>query len=198
MNIINLKLNSAGILAFKSDKKVLYTEVEECCINECLINTLFPLCLVESWTVEKSWLGRKGEKVAVITPEGNRYLGEIDYEEYNIARVKYYVPEDNYNHFVSVHANGIEVTHCKKKIRIEEISAEEVERFEKMLKNVPFTNVLKMLNEANEAIKYDPAELELPEWLNIETLNRVSNLLKERKNEFYYGVNEGDNDSENF
>lgn len=197
MNIINLKLNKDGILAFKTDKKVLYTEVDTDLVCNNLIATLFPLSLVESWTVEKSWLGRKGEKVAVITPDGNRYLGEIDYEEYNIARVKYYVPEDNYNHFVSVHANGIEVTHCKKKIRIEEISAEEVERFERMLKNVPFTNVLEMLNE-NGAIKYDPAELELPEWMNIETLNKVSNILKERKNEFYYGVNEGDNDYENF
>ena len=192
MNIINLKLNKDGILAFKTDKKVLYTEVDADLICNNLIATLFPLSLVESWTVEKSWLGRKGEKVAVVTPEGNRYLGEIDYEEYNIARVKYYVPEDNYNHFVSVHANGIEVTHCKKKIYIEEISAAEVERFEKMLKNVPFTNVLEMLNE-NDAIKYDPAELELPEWMNIETLNKVSNLLKERKNEFYYGINDEEN-----
>lgn len=198
MNIINLKLNSAGILAFKTDKKVLYTGVDADLICANLINTMFPLCLVESWTVEKSWLGRVGEKVAVVTGTGERYLGEIVRDDYgNTVFVKYNTFEDSYNYFVTVHANGVEVTHCKKKIHIEEISAEEVERFEKILKNTPFTNVLKLINE-NGAIKFDPAELELPEWMNIETIKAVENLLKERKNEFYYDTNDGDNDAENF
>jgi hypothetical protein len=191
MNIINLKLNSAGILAFKTDKKVLYTEVEECYINECLINTLFPLCLVESWTVEKSWLGRIGEKVAVVTGTGERFLGEITSELDKTINVKYHDPDDYcYECYVVVHPTGIEVTHCKNKIHIEEISAEEVERFEKKMKNVPFTNILEMLNE-NGAINFDPAEIELPKWLNIETVNKITNILKERKNEYYY--NEEDN-----
>jgi hypothetical protein len=166
MNIINLKLNSAGILAFKTDKKVLYTEVEECCINEVLINTLFPLCLVESWTVEKSWLDRAGEKVAVVTGTGERYLGEIVRNDYgNTVFVKYNTFEDAYNRFVTVHANGVEVTHCKKKIHIEEISTEEAERLEKILKNMPFIKILEMLCEKSD-LKIEPDKVEIPDWLN--------------------------------
>lgn len=183
MNIINLKLNSAGILAFKTDKKVLYTEVEECYINECLINKLFPLCLVESWTVEKSWLGRIGEKVAVVTGNGERYLGEIVRDDYgNTVLVKYNTLEDSYNCFVTVHANGIEVTHCKKKIHIEEISDEEVKRLEKILKNMPFIKILEMLCEKSN-LKIEPEKIEIPDWLNnvekIKELNKYIRILKE-------------------
>lgn len=181
MNIINLKLNKAGILAFKSEKKVLYTEVAEELICPQLINTLFPLCLVESWTVERSWLNRIGEKVLVVTAEGERCLGEIDYEEYNNIRVKYYIPGDTYYHFVFLHANGIEVTHCKKKIHIEEISAEEVERLEKILKNMPFIKILEMLCEKSD-LKIEHDKVEIPDWLdNVEKIKELNSFIEKLK-----------------
>jgi len=182
MNIINLKLNSAGILAFKTDKKVLYTEVAEDLICPQLINTMFPLCLVESWTVEKSWLNRVGEKVAVVTGTGERYLGEIVRNDYgNTVFVKYNTFEDAYNCFVTVHANGVEVTHCKKKIHIEEISAEEAERLEKILKNMPFIKILETLCEKSD-LKIEPDKVEIPDWLdNVEKIKALNGFIEKLK-----------------
>lgn len=188
MNIITLKLNKDGKLALKSDTKVLYTEVEEQYICPQLINSLFPLSLVESWDIKKSFLGyERGKILAIIFADGKKVLGEVSHDEYNRVYVRIYTNDNKYGytHGLYFHADGTEVTHCKAKAHLETISDEEAEKMLTVLNNGPFIEFLELLKEGGAQIEFNAEHLELPEWLQWKTLVDIKQTLLNAKEEFY-------------
>ena len=188
MNIITLKLNKEGKLALKSDTKVLYTEVEEQYICPQLINSLFPLSLVESWDVKKSFLGyERGKILAIVFADGKKVLGEVSHDEYNRVYVRFYSDNNKYGSTLGLyfHPDGTEVTHCKAKAHLETVSDEEAEKMHTILNNGPIIEILELLKEGGAKIEFDAANLDLPEWLDWETINDIRRILTTAKSSFY-------------
>ena len=187
MNIITLKLNKEGKLALKSETKILYTEAEKQLICPEFINSLFPLSLVESWDIKKSFLGyEKGKVLAIVFADGEKVLGEVSHDEYNKVFVRFCNDKyRSYSHGLYFHPDGTEVTHCKTKAHLEIISDEEAEKMRTIMNNESIIEFLELLKEGGAQIEFNAEHLELPEWLQLNTFNDIKQTLLNVKNEFY-------------
>ena len=187
MNIITLKLNKEGKLALKSETKILYTEAEKQLICPEFINSLFPLSLVESWDIKKSFLGYgKGKVLAIVFADGEKVLGEVSHDEYNKVFVRFCNDKyGGYSHGLYFHPDGTEVTHCKAKAHLEIISDEEAEKMRTIINNESIIEFLELLKEGGAQIEYNAEHLELPEWLQLNDFNNIKQTLLDIKNEFY-------------
>lgn len=186
--IITLILNEAGKKALGTDKKTLQVDADITDITSEYIDKLFPMSLVENFYVKPSFLNLKvGEYVYVVNPDGEKFLGCVD-ESYSkkIIFVRTESPSGQ-GHF-TFHADGIETGRYKNKWHLENITPEDVEKEKNKIENEPYARLVKLLLDSNldTVVKIDSDDLKRPEWLSLQTLYEIIDMLEYDLNEHFY------------
>jgi hypothetical protein len=184
--IVNLSLNETGRKALCIEVKTIYMNAENKeAITAAMIDKEFPIVLVKEFDVTPSFLELPvGSYVAVVSASGDRFLGEIINGWYkNRVNVKVH-NDDAYasSYSTEFHPNGVEVTHSKSKLHIENITDEEVAKMKDAIKNKPFIAMLNMLLE-NSGVNAE--EIKMPEWLSFETVEKITEMLKDDSVVYY-------------
>lgn len=184
--IVNLSLNETGRKALGVEVKTLYMNANDRFeINGDMIEKEFPMALVAMYEVVPSFLELPvGSYVAVVSASGDRFLGEVINGWYkNRVHVKIYNSDGYASTYSSeFHPNGVEVTHSKTKLHIENITDEEVAKMKDAIKNKPFIAMLNMLLE-NSNVNTD--EIKMPEWLSFETVEKITEMLNADSEAYY-------------
>lgn len=181
-SIINLYLNETGKKALNTAVKVINANEAKEDITREYIENLFPLALVERYEVQDSFLSLEcGEYVIVAWTDGTKYLGKVGGIYRNQIDVTIYRTDYSYPDSRQFNPNGIEATHCKNKAHLELADEKTVANMKRAIENKPFVEFLKAFNENQENIKFDPEQIILPEWLNINVINQLNEVIDEAK-----------------
>lgn len=181
-SIINLYLNETGKKALNTDIKVLNVNEAKENINDQYVENIFPLALVDRYEVQDSFLSLEcGEYVIVAWADGTKYLGKVGGTYRNQIDVTIYRTDYPYPDSRQFNPTGIEATHCKNKAHLELADEKTVANMKRAIENKPFVEFLKAFNENQENIKFDPEQIILPEWLNINVINQLNEVIDEAK-----------------
>jgi len=186
--VVILYLNETGKKALGVDKKVLYLNKPFEKITDEDIENIFPLSLVSKHIVKDSFLNLKpNDYVAVWSYDNHKYLGKVLSTENKQISVRILNPDVNdYDSFVNFRPEGIQATHSKYKYHIERITDGEVNEMLKIINNKPFFEILDVLKEFG-GIEYQPEKINLPEWMDTDTIKNLKCILDCAKaGEIYY------------
>ena len=174
--LVTLTLNETGRKAVGAYTKVLTILSEDGNVTKEMIEDVFPLSLVESYDIQKSFGNLdKGDYVVYESPDGTKHLGTVSHW-YSNKCVVYSVCLDGYHHdSIEFNKNGVEATHRKDKNILVWETMENIEKMIRSIENRKLSELLDLLNEGGADIKYRAENLTLPKWLtqeNVEMLLR--------------------------
>ena len=183
--LVTLTLNETGRKAIGAYTKVLTILSEDGNITKEMIEDMFPLSLVESYDIQKSFGNlEKDDYVVFLDPWERRHLGKVSYLSGKRIMVENLEGYGDYR--IEFNQNGVQATHSKSKHILIWVDPEEIDRVKRARENGKFARLLEMLNSCGAGIQFKAEDLVLPDWLPEEKLNYVLETLEGWEDKFYH------------